>query len=61
MPLSNYDRVIIEPATIWADLRSEPNSVQADQKRALANGADAEIYSSRGARIDSSRYRAIDH
>jgi hypothetical protein len=44
VPLSNYDKVMIEPVTIWAGPNSELNSVPADQKRALANAAYADIY-----------------
>jgi hypothetical protein len=44
VPLSNFNKVMIDPVTIWAGPNSDLNSVPADQKRALANAAHAEIY-----------------
>jgi Protein of unknown function (DUF3313) len=44
VPLSNYDKIMIDPVTIWAGPNSALNSVPADQQRALANAAFADIY-----------------
>jgi hypothetical protein len=44
VPLSNYNKVMIEPVSIWAGPNSDLNSVPADQKRALANAAYAAVY-----------------
>jgi hypothetical protein len=43
-PLSNYNKIMIDPVTIWAGPNSDLNNVPADQKRALANAAYADIY-----------------
>jgi len=43
-PLSNYHKIMIDPVTIWAGPNSALKSVPADQRRALANAAFADIY-----------------
>jgi hypothetical protein len=44
VPLSNYNKVMIDPVSIWAGPDSDLNSVPAEQKRALANAAYAAVY-----------------
>src|SRR5215472_16649589 len=41
---ASYHNVMIDPVTLWTGPNSELNSVPADQKRALANAAYADIY-----------------
>jgi len=41
---ASYNKVMIDPVTIWTGPSSELNGVPADQKRALANAAYADIY-----------------
>jgi hypothetical protein len=44
VPLSNYHKIMIDPVTIWAGPNSAFNNVPADQQRALANAAFADVY-----------------
>ena len=41
---ASYNKVLIDPVTIWTGPSSELNGVPADQKRALANAAYADLY-----------------